>query len=265
MGALSETSLGDITRAANRYRPVALTVGAVLIALAVLPEPKFRDNPLASTPSFGDTVEAADTSNGAAAPPAVADSPPVTVAPEVTFDEEFSSDFAAGDGTFGDESTRGFGATSDTSSFDSSAPSRLMIVRSGWWSRTAGTPLAATDVPEGTLPVGKRLSQDDKRSFIELAGEESILQLKESPEGARQELGAAQLQICPLMAEWEDAEGMTESPPFDANSCVAGSYGTGGLWSFDLTQFGNAAVWAGFAIVPGPNAPVDFQVNLLPA
>lgn len=265
MGSLSETSLGDITKAANRYRPVALTVGAVLIALSVLPEPKFRDNPIASTPAFGDTVESASAEQTpAAAPPAVADSPPVTVAPDVTFDEEFTSDFAVGDGSFGNESTRGFGATTD-SSFDSSAPAPLMIVRSGWWSRTAGTPLATADVPEGTLPVGKRVGQDDKRSFIELAGEESILEMKEEAEGGRQQLGAAQLQLCPLTAEWEDAEGMTESPPFDANSCVAGSYGNGGIWSFDLTQFGNAAAWAGFAIVPAPSAPVDFQVNLLPA
>lgn len=263
MGALSETSLGDMTRAANRYRPVAFTVAAVLAALAVLPEPNFKDSPLAATPTFGDAVETSDSEAEVAAPPAMADSPPVTVSPEVTFDQEFTSGFAAGDGGFSEEGARGLGATSD-SSFDSSAPAPLMIVRSGWWSRTAGTPLATADVPEGTLPVGKRVGQDDKRSFIELAGEESILTLKEEADGGRQAVGAAKIQLCPLTAEWEDAEGMTESPPFDANSCVAGSYGNGGIWSFDLTQYGDPAAWAGFAIVPAPDAPVDFQVNLLP-
>ena len=263
MGALSETSLGDITRAANRYRPVALTVAAVLVALAVLPEPNFKDNPLAAAQTFGDTVDAGDTGAEMPAPQSVADSPPVTLSPEVTFDQEFTSDFAAGDGTFSEDDARGFGATSD-SSFDSSAAAPLMIVRSGWWSRTAGTPLANTDVPEGTLPVGKRVSQDDKRSFVDLAGEEPLLTLKEEAEGGRQPVGAAKIQLCPVTAEWEDAEGMTESPPYDASSCVQGSYGNGGVWTFDLTQYGDPTAWAGFAIVPAPDAPVDFQVNLLP-
>ena len=265
MGALSETSLGDITRAANRYRPVALTVAGVLLALALLPEPDFPDEPAAATPTFGDTVEAGAGDSDVAAPAPVADSPPVTVSPEVSFDQEFTSDFAAGDGAFTDEGARGLGSSSDASSVDTSAKAPLMIVRSGWWSRTAGTPLAATDVPEGTLPVGKRVGQDDKRSFIELAGEQSLLTLKEEAEGGRQALGAAKIQLCPLTSEWEDAEGMTESPPFDANSCVTGSYGEGGVWTFDLTQYGDASVWPGFAIVPTPDAPVDFQVNLLPA
>ena len=264
MGALSETSLGDITQAASRYRPVAITVAAILIALAVLPEPEFRDQ-AAFAPTFGDDSVSTERDDDVAAPPAAADSPPVTVAPDVTFDEEFSSDFASGDGSFSDESTRGLGATSGGSSFDASKPAPLFIVRSGWWSATAGTPLAASDVPEGTLPVGKRVGQDDKRSFIELAGEESILTMKEEAEGSRQPLGAAQIAMCPVTAEWEDAEGMSESPPYDANSCVTGSYGNGGVWTFNLTQFGAVAEWAGFAIVPAPGSPVDFQVNLLPA
>jgi hypothetical protein len=265
MGTLSETSLGDITRAASRYRPVAITVAAVLVALAVLPEPKFRDQ-AAFSPTFGeDTVSAGDEGDEVAAAPPAADAPPVTIGPDVSFDQEFTSDFSSGDGTFSDESTRGLGATSGDSSFDTSASAPLFIVRSGWWSATAATPLGGEGVAEGTLPVGKRVGQDDKRSFIELAGDESILTMKEEAEGSRQQLGAPQIQICPISTEWEDAEGMTESPPYDTNSCVTGSYGDGGVWTFDLTQFGAVAEWAGFAIVPAPGAPVDFQVNLLPS
>ena len=267
MSALSETTLGDITSAAARYRPVALTIAAVLLALAVLPEPRFRDDPLASSPTFGDgAVVRAEKSPSTDATTPIAESPPVTFAPDASFDEGFSDEFAGGDfGFSGDsEGSRGFDPSAG-SSFDSSRPAPLMVVRSGWWSRTSGTPLATTDVPEGTLPVGKRVGQDDKRSFIELAGDESILTLKEEADGSRQQLGSPQIQICPITAEWEDAEGMSESPPYDTNSCVAGSYGDGGVWTFELTQFGAAADWAGFAIVPAPGSPVDFQVNLLPA
>lgn len=269
MGSLSEISLGDITAAAARYRPVALTVGAVLVALAVLPEPNFKDNPLASAPTF-DSADASfgerstDTGDVAAQP--LGDAPPVTVEPNVDFDSEFSTDFAAGGESFSSDtdSARGFGATTSDSSFDSSEPAPLTVVRSGWWSRTPATPLTS-GAPKGALPVGKRFGQDDKRSFIELAGEASVLSLKESDEGRRASLGAPALAICPITAEWQEAEGMAASPPYDAASCVAGSYGDGGLWSFDMAKFGDAASWEGFAIVPAPGSPVDFQVNLVPA
>lgn len=272
MGSLSEISLGDITTAAARYRPVAVSVAAVLVALAVLPEPKFKDSPLASAPTF-DSADAsfgdrkADTEDVAAQP--LGDAPPVTVEPNVTFDSDFSTEFAAGGDAFsngaeGSDSARGFGATTSDPTVEPSAPAPLTVVRYGWWSRTPSTAVTGA-VPKGALPVGKRFGQDDKRSFIELAGEASVLSLKESSEGRRASLGAPALAICPITAEWEDAEGMAASPPYDATSCVAGSYGDGGLWTFDMSKFGDAASWEGFAIVPAPGSPVDFHVNLLPA
>lgn len=269
MSALSEVSLGDITKAASRYRPVAVTVAVVLAALAVLPEPRFRDVGIAAAPTLGsDTVSSGaegPAPTNLAGPTAPAGAPPAPFEAAPSFDQALTTDFAGGEAGFsgGSEGVRGFdsGATSPASA--EAAP--LTVVRSGWWSRTANTPLGGTGVPEGTLPVGKRVGQDDKISFVELVGDGPLLTFGEEAEGARQQVGAPKLSLCPLTEEWKEGAPMSDTPAFDTTSCVAGSYTAGGTWSFDLTTYGDPGAWAGFAIVPAPDAPLDFQVNLVPA
>jgi hypothetical protein len=163
-----------------------------------------------------------------------------------------------------DSSDSGFDNTGELGP-STTAPAPLRIVAKAWATQAAGTPLATAGVPSGSLPVGKRLGQDDKRSFVRLAGEDDVLVLAEDSAGSRTTTGALGVQACQITdVAWRDGEAMTfdQAPKYDARSCVAGTRADNGIWTFDLSGIPSRADQRGFALVPGAGSSVDFQVAL---
>jgi len=291
MGSLGELSLGDIGRALGRYKPVAATVLAILLALAVLPEPE-RPPGLASTGTGADIAtprRAAPASVSGATDGTVGTdagvagdsfSPSVTSGttsfPSFSSGSSFSagttsdsasSDFPSGSSSDGGSSTSNFGPiTSGTSTVDTTgeppAPKPLRVVAAGWASRTGGTPLAKEGVPAGTLPVGARATTDDKITFVRLAGDGTSLGFAADPAGNREVSGPPKIQACKITEKWEEAEGipLPDAPTHSETKCVQGTLAASGIWVFDLSSFEDRADELGFALVPGDGAGVDWQV-----
>jgi hypothetical protein len=138
----------------------------------------------------------------------------------------------------------------------------LTIVRSGYASRTGGTP-AEQDPPGGALPVAVTLGQDTKYSFIELSGSDTVLRLRESPDGALQP-EAAVLKACLATESWEAerAQAFADGPTFDP-ACSTGAR-FDGVWSFDLSTFPAEELKNGLVLTAGPGTAHTFQVNLEP-
>lgn len=283
MGSIGELSIGDIGRALGRYKPVAVTVLAILLALAVLPKP---DRPpglgatgLAgadiATPSVRGASQATTSGTAVDGTAGEAFSPPVTSGPPTfgsfsTGSSFSNTDPSSGSSAFPDASPGGsssdFGPiTSGTSTADTTGepepPKPLRIVGSTWATRTGGTPLAKQDVPDGTLPVAVRVT-DSKRSYVRLAGDGTALGFTEEPSGRQENGGPAKVQACKVTEAWEDGEAipLTDAPEFDPNKCVQGAVSASGVWLFDLSSFPDRADDKGFALVPGEGAGVEWQV-----
>jgi len=62
---------------------------------------------------------------------------------------------------------------------------------------------------------------------------------------------------------WEEGEAMSfdDAPPYDADDCVDGVRNEDGSWTFSLVVYPQRADDRGFALVPGADAPLDFQVS----
>lgn len=119
-------------------------------------------------------------------------------------------------------------------------------------------------MPEGSLPVGTRLGQHDTRSFVRLSGDQAVLRLTpvDDEEGQRSPETAA-IQACRITEPgWEEAEAMSfgEAPAYEAEECVEGVRQDDGTFTFDLRAHPDRTDGRGFALVPGPDAPIDFQV-----
>ena len=121
-------------------------------------------------------------------------------------------------------------------------------------------------MPDGDLPVGTRLGQPDKASYVRLSGSESMLLMREDPAGNRAAAnGDALIRACQITdATWKPAtaEGFASAPKYDSGACVDGNRGSDGTWTFALATFDDPTDARGFAIVASPTAPVDFQVAL---
>ena len=284
MGSIGELSIGDIGRALGRYKPVAATVLAILLALAVLPKP---DRPpglgatgLAgadiATPSAQGASRATTSDTAVDGAAGESFSPPVTSGPPTfgsfsTGSSFSNTDASSGSSAFPDGGSSGgssseFGPiTSGTSTADTTGepepPKPLRIVGTTWATRTGGTPLAKQDVPEGTLPVAFQVT-DSKQSFVRLAGDGTALGFTEEPTGRQETSGPPTVQACKVTEAWEDGEAipLQDAPAFDPNKCVQGSVSASGVWLFDLSSFPDRADDKGFALVPGDGAGVDWQV-----
>ena len=285
MGSFSELSIGDLLRAAGRYRPVAVSVLAILVALALLPKPD-RPPGLAatgltgagiSTPSPAGSSVAAG--SGAAVDASAGGSVVTTPVPDgaVTFSpgSSFSTptSFApAGNSSGGSSSSAADPSadigpvTSGTSTVDTTndsltAPKPLQVVGKLWAGRTGGTPVAKEGVPEGALPVSFRVT-DDRISFVKLAGDGTSLGFAPEASGTYERSGPPKIQACKATSEWSDAEAvpLTEAPDYDPNRCVQGTTSAGGVWLFDLSSFPDRTDAFGFALVPGDGAGLEWQV-----
>jgi hypothetical protein len=119
-------------------------------------------------------------------------------------------------------------------------------------------------VPAGALPVGKRVGQVDKFSFVRLAGDAAVLVVPEVAEGARTTTGNVGISACQITtAGWPERENVPsdQAPKYDANQCVVGSRGADGAWSFNLLTFPTRTDARGFALGPTGDS-IDYQVNL---
>ena len=269
---LDEMRLGDLGRGLTRLSPFLAAVGAALLLVVAPPNghsalqaaasgsQKHFQLPTEGTPNPASDAAATAApagSNGPQPPGPTADSAPsLAVAPVASIAAPVTSAPAvAASDTSG-------GAAPVSPSADQTAVTPLTVAAKAWASREAGTPLAGTDVPAGTLPVGNRLGQVDKASFVRLSGTATGLTLTADPSGARNLAGAGSVQACPVTASWTagDAMPLDQAPAYDTTKCVAGTHPDDSSWSFDLGAFADRAGGNGFALVPAPDAPVDFQV-----
>lgn len=286
MGAMSELTVGDVGRGLQRYRPVAVTIGAILLAIAVLPKADVAKQDLI------DTGRLSSVPAGAAVATADATTSPLAATPDVTFSGDASSSSpsfssapsfdrpsssssspsfapppspspAPSDSGFASSPTTTIAATPFVPAPTTGSAQPLRIVAKAWASRTAGTPLASDGVPKGTLPVGARAGQDDKLSFIRLSGDETVLRLSEDSTGRATVQGPAAVKACRItVADWKEGEAIAiaAAPPSDPKACVEGAKSPEGVWLFDLSSFADRTDGRGFALLPGKGAGLDFQV-----
>lgn len=141
------------------------------------------------------------------------------------------------------------------------SPVALSVRESGWASSRGGTPIAAAEVADGTLPIGARAGVSDELSFVRLAGTEPVLRLAAVDDALA---GTAVLRAC-LIDEpaWEARENLPldDAPAYDCDRAVVGSLGGDDVWSFDLGAFADRSGPGGFALVPGEGAGT-FRVRL---
>lgn len=284
---IAELKFGDVGRGLGHYRPVALAVGAIVVMGLAMPGPRrvalddfgasrWTSSAAAVVPSaVGDSELPAEAS---AAFEAIESAPS---AGSSTFSSPFSAPASTSSSFTSDAFvTREASSESASSTFDSSTPSAtrtettstasgpLRITRSAWASGQAGTPLAATGVPEGGLPVGRRPGFElDKVAFVKLAGGASTLKLlpHDDTSGARNAEGGV-IQACRITSPgWAEASGQSieEAPAWDCGVAVQGVRADDGSWTFDLSVFDDRADDRGFALVPAGSA-LDFQVTFLP-
>lgn len=284
MDRLSDVRIGDITKGLARYRPVVVTVIAILLMVAFLPgERAGRGGLVATAPPPARPVANAATPSPASAP--VPTDAPLAV-PTATFDSGPPSFAVQPSGTFstgrtfesssgsvsappppfsGDESTAAPDAEISTTpgGFEAAKPTPLTITARLYATLGAGTPLATQDVPDKSSPVGNRVGQEDKRSYVRLAGTATELVLTEAPKG-RETRGPALVRACQVLdADWREDKGvaLTAAPKFDAGACVLGIRASDGVWSFDLSGFASPTDSRGIALTAAPGSDVDFQVN----
>lgn len=133
------------------------------------------------------------------------------------------------------------------------------IVDTGWATRAAGTPAGTIGVPDDSLPVGNRLGQTDKASFLRLGGDWQRLTLPVDADGSAGVGDPAVLACAITSRSWEPRAGSGfEDAPTWGDDCVAGvAEPAGGRWSFDLEGVDHRF---GVALVPAPDAPVEFQI-----
>lgn len=282
MGAIADKRLGDFLPTIDAYRPVAIAIAAILGLVVVVPG-AVRDSggPIAdfsSTPAAdgedlaapatdgGDrTTDRAPSSSASPAPtarPAVG-AQPMRAAPPVPRAAPASP---SGGGVRAGSPPAAFvpGTDADPAGVDSQP---VRIAAAGWASSTGGTPVGATveSIPEGALPVGTRVGQTDKVSFVRLAGDATALVLAEDAAGRRgSAFEASPVQLCQVTAAgWEAGEdqAMSDAPPHDPDLCAPGQQGADGTWSFTLTLFEDPTDDRGLALVPTADAPLDFQLT----
>lgn len=278
--ALADRSLRDLVPVLDRYRPAALAATAIIVAVAVLPGAS--GGPGLAAPAAFDAgfVEDADDADqevaSPEAPPAPVDEPPVagsvpvprspTASPAPSFSAPRPSPAPAPRPAPAPAPTPAFGPPPSTGSDDGGddAADELRIVAAGYASTTGGTPLPP-EVPEGSLPVGNRVDQVDKASYVRLDGSGSTLLLTELADGRRgSDFEVAPVQACQITDEgWEAAENMAfaDAPAHDPEVCVAATMLPDGRWSIPLSAFADPTDDRGIALVPAPDAPIDFQVT----
>ncbi len=264
----------------DRYRPAALAAAAILLAIGVLPGATGGANSAAPASfdagAVDDVSEVGSSTGGVAAAPESGPTgetggvpmPPVrtpsTVAtggtssfvpPPRAAPAPSPSPSPSAPPPFDPGS---FGADPDDE------PEALRIVVTAYAATTGGTPVP-TDVPDATLPVGTRIGQTDKASYLRLEGDETTLVLTEVADGRRgSDFEVAPVQACQILdAGWEGGENLSfsDAPEHDPEDCVDATVAVDGTWSIPLLGFSDPTDDRGLALVPSADAPIDFQVT----
>lgn len=260
----------------ERYRPAALALTAVIAIVTVLPGAEVRAPEAGSAaPLAGGLAPASSPVLGAPEPVALTSEPVVVPEPpaELPLALGFGAPLPVEVG--GGEPAAPPAAPAPPPAAPPSAPPPevvptpkaepvpLAVAAALWVSRTGGTPLAATGVPAGSLPVGKRATLLDKASFVRLSGTTTTLALTEVAEGTRGSATAAEVAACQVLEDdWEEgqAKAFDAAPGYDPATCVTGKRDDDGTWTFDLSAFPTRTDARGLALVPTAAAPADFQV-----
>lgn len=293
--AIADRTLRDMVPVLDRYRPAALAVSAVLVAVAVLPgatqgsesaapaafdagpasdaggfEDDFTSEPAPTEPSGAVDTEAEasvpEPASPGFTPSAPSSSPSFTPSPAPSPSPSFSPSAPAPSPPPQSSASPSPAAPAPTlatpGNDDAEEPLRITV--SGYASTTAGTPVPP-DAPDGSLPVGTRVGQTDKASYIRLAGDGSTLVLTEIDDGRRGgDFESSPVQACQITdAGWKGGDNMTfaDAPAHDPESCVAVTPQPDGTWSLPLISFADPTDDRGLALVPAPDAPLDFQVT----
>lgn len=275
--ALADRTLRDLVPVLDRYRPAALAATAIIVAVAVLPGAG-RGTGLAAPAAFdAGFVEDADegvddevaspsapATPGASAAPAASPAPRIAPTPAPSFAPARPSPAPSSRPEPAPAPAPASVPSTGGDDLAGEEPEALRIVTAAWASTTGGTPLP-TEVPEGSLPVGARVDQVDKASYIRLSGGGSALVLTELADGRRgSDFETSPVQACQITDPgWEAAENMSfdEAPVHDPERCVAATMLADGRWSIPLTGFADPTDDRGIALVPAPDAPIDFQVT----
>jgi hypothetical protein len=279
--------LYEVWNALGRYKPVAAVLAALVVAAIVLPGVRVIENaasPYASAvdtsaahpaaPTEDDSVTPADGAAAAGdteATDADATLPAGTVdlaaSPAVTPVSSTAATTASGTGPTATASPTEPVVASPTTSAtlgETRTDPTFKVRELGWATAQAGNPVATAGIPEGGMPVGKRLGEVDKISFVRLSGSSSVLTLHvvEDPTATRL-ADSAGVRACRITeSSWKAQTGVAldQAPSYDKSACAVGRAGDDGTWTFDLRAFDDAADARGFALVPTADAASDFQV-----
>ena len=178
----------------------------------------------------------------------------------------------AGDGGAAFSDTSVTSSPEFSSSFSDSAalavpdePEPLRIKKSGYSSRTGGTPLEQ-EPPGNGLPVGAVGGEATKRSFIELEGDETVIKLKLIEDSSNVGAEAAGVRVCPIVTEWQAERGVAmDAEPAWSTPCVDGTRAEDGVWTFDLSAFGSPGTAVGFALTAGTAPGLSFNLTFDPS
>ncbi len=267
MGGIGDKRLRDLLPTVDAYRPVALTVAAILGIVALLPT---VDTGGTDIPSFEAAPTGSSDELAAPAPPPTTTSPSTTAlaapAPTSPPAPSFRTSPSPTTAQPNPEASPSPAPAPPPATPGTTAPEPepVRIRASGWASATGGSPLGATDVPDGSLPVGNRVGQVDKVAFVRLSGDRSALVLAEDAAGRRGgPFDASPVQACQIVdAGWQAGEdqALADAPEWDPEACVAAQRGADGTWTIPLLAFADPTDERGLALVPAPDAPIDFQV-----
>lgn len=257
----ADLTLAEAARRLRRYRPLVLTLVLTLGVLRALPESGTpAEEALQPTASASATVPTTSEPVEEATP-----DPPSS--PDGGFQTPLPRIPLRAPEVIGSAATTTTSPTAVPTPARSASPSTRQpatatptVLHTGWATRAAGTPVAAVGVPEGSLPVGNRVGQIDKASFLRLGGGWQSLALDVDPDGTAG-IGEAAVQACAITtAAWEPVagSGFDEAPEWNPDDCAAGVTGAAGdQWTFEI---GRIEQRFGIALVPGPGAPVEFQI-----
>jgi hypothetical protein len=254
---ITDLTLVDAWERLRRYRPLLLTVVLTLGTLRLAPDgagPQLTG--LATAPGPPTTQPVGAVRDASPPSPTQTSNPPTTRLPRLTPAPAGAPPVVTTPARSAPLATAPAARTPEPVS---GAPSAPPIVRyTAWASTEAGTPIAGLGVPAQALPVSNRLGQLTKASFVRTEGEWSRLVLDVDAEGTTP-APELSLRACAITtAEWQPgAEQRFEDAPEWDDRCTDG-VSEGDKWSFRLEQIDHRF---GVAIVPGPEAPLDFQIS----
>lgn len=259
---ITDLTLADAWQRMRRYRPLVLTVVLTLGALRLAPGGAGSQlTDLAAAPGPPTTQPVGTVRDASApAPSGAVSAPPTTRLPALTPAPPNASRVVPTPAPArpGPSATVPPARTPEPASEDALAPP--LVRYTAWATTDAGTPIAGFGVPANALPVANRLGQLTKASFVRTEGDWSALVLGIDPDGTTPAPDLA-LRACAITtADWEPGgEQRFEDVPEWDDRCTDGVM-EGDEWSFRLDEIEHRF---GVAIVPGPDAPLDFQISLV--